>query len=361
MKKQTKIFTVIFIIVVIIAAAILILKNIDDKNKDKIFSIENIDDIDKIFMVDKSNNSVLLEKDGSFWTVDGRYYAMDEQVRNLLAIVRKLQVREPVSRSSYDNVISLLATKGKKVEFYGKGYKIDFLGIKLFPVKNKLLKAFYVGESTKDSMGTYMINEGSNRPYVVYIPGYRGYVSPYFTTDPASWRAHIVFNYRIPQISSFRYIDNEYPKDSYVIENPDSRNFILKTYPDNIQVPYDTLRMIDLMSSFANIRYEYLFSETDTALVALIDSIKLTEPAHVLTLIDKYGEETTVKTYRLWYYNYELEDNDYDRDRLYAWVNKPSRFTDENGNVLYDDDFVMMQYFSFDAVLRPLHLLKSRN
>jgi len=357
-KKQTKIFTIVFIIVVILAAAVIILKNVDTKNKDKVFSLENIDEIDKIFLVDKSNNSVLLERNGAQWIVDGKYYAMDEMVRNMLVITTKLQVREPVPRSSYDNVVALLATTSTKVEFYGKGYRIDFLGIKLFPKKNKLLKAFYVGDSTKDSMGTYMINEKSNRPYVVYIPGYRGYVSPYFHTDANTWRAHIVFNHRIPQISSFKYIDNENPKDSYTIENPDSRNFILKTYPDNVQVPYDSIRMLDLMSSFSNIRYEYLYSKTDSTINAFADSIKLTQPAHIITLTDQKGNEITVKTYRQWYYSYEFEETVYDNDRLYGWIQAPSKLTDENGNALFDDDFVLMQYFTFESVLRPLHLLR---
>ncbi|MDL2240902.1 DUF4340 domain-containing protein [Bacteroidales bacterium OttesenSCG-928-K22] len=360
MKKKSKIFTIILLTVIAIAAILLILKNVDAKNKDKVFYIENIDEINKIFFVDKSNKSILLEKRGSLWTVNERYYAVDEQVRAMLSNVRKLQVKEPVSRMAYDNVIGLLATTSTKVEFYGKGYAIDFLGIKLFPKENKLIKSFYVGPGTKDNLGTYMINENSDRPYIVYIPGYRGYLSPYFSTNIADWRAHFIFNHRIPQISSYKYIDNEFPEDSYILTNINSRNFSLKSYPDNVEIPYDTLKVTDLMSVFSNIRYEYLVNaDTSLKTANFIDSIIETKPAHILTLTDKNGIDTEVKTYRMWYYDYETENIEYDRDRLYALIKTPSMLKDEDGNVIYDEDFVKVQYFVFDAVLRPLDWLKA--
>lgn len=358
MNKTNKILTIIFCVVVAIALIIIALNKIDKNNKDKVFSIENPDKINKIFLADKGNHTVLLEKKGALWIVNNQYYAVDELVRNMLMVVKRLQIREPVSQSAHNNTITLLATGSTKVELYGDGYAINFLGIKLFP-RQTLVNSFYVGTSTKDNLGTYMIKENSNRPYVVYIPGYRGSVSPYFSTDINSWRAHFIFNYRIPQVTSYQYVDNEHPEESYTITNIDSRHFNINTYPDNKQIKaFDTTKVVDLMSSFANLRYEWVVN--DNALKPQVDSIIKTTPAHVLTLTDKNGIQTFVKTYRIPLQNVNPKEypNDwFDKDRLYAFIKVPSPFKDENGNTKYDEDFVIVQYFTFDTILRSLSML----
>ncbi|MCB9291126.1 MAG: hypothetical protein H6560_27725 [Lewinellaceae bacterium] len=55
-------------------------------------------------------------------------------------------------------MVESLATEGMKVELYDKD--------------GGLLKAYYVGGSTSDERGTYMIMEGAEQPYVpTFRPG----------------------------------------------------------------------------------------------------------------------------------------------------------------------------------------------
>lgn len=361
MKKNKPLFITLTVIIVL-TLIILIINKSKNKNSDRVFNIENVDKIGKVFLADKMGNNVLLVRDGSHWILNDRYYAADNMVRNMLNISSRLKVREPVSKSAHNNVISQLSSTGKKVEFYADGYKIDFLGIKLFPTEKNIL-TFYVGSHTKDNLGTFMIKEGSNRPYVVYIPGYRGFVSPYFSTSANTWRSHTVFNQVISQIDTYKYVDNEYPEQSYTIKNIDSRRFELKKYPEGDIITYDTVKMIDLLSSFSEIKYENIISDpNDTLITRQIDSVLNTVPAHELSLIDKYGYETIVKTYRIPNYGEEefVGDDWYDKDRLYAYIRVPSPLMNDKsntGDVLYDEDFVLIQYFTFDNVLRKLDYL----
>ncbi len=362
MKKNRPLFITLAVIIVLTLVIVIVNKS-KNKNNDRTFNIENVDKISKIFLADKMGDNVLLVREGSHWILNNRYYADDNMVRGMLNITRRLKVREPVPKSAHNNVISQLSTTGRKVEYYAKGYKIDFLGIKLFPTE-KNVRTIYVGSHTKDNLGTFMIKEGSNRPYVVYIPGYRGFVSPYFSTNVNSWKSHKVFDQIIAQIDTYKYKDNEYPDQSYTIKNIDSRRFELKKYPQGDVVVYDTVKMIDLMSSFSEIKYENIISNTkDTSLNRQIDSVLQTVPAHELALIDKYGYETTVKTYRIPLEGEEehVGDNWYDKDRLYAYIKVPSPLFDETSDtedVLYDEDFVLIQYFTFDNILRKLDYLR---
>ena len=106
---------------------------------------------------------------------------------------------------------------------------------------------------------------------------------------------------------------------------------------------YDTLKMLNFLTAFSDLRYESLMDGlTDPQRQ---DSIIHSTPMNIITVVDKDGKSTSIKTFfkpndpRA----FDIEGGLYphDVDRLYALVN------DER-------DFVLLQYFVFDKVLRPL-------
>jgi len=82
------------------------------------------------------------------------------------------------------------------------------------------------------------------------------------------------------------------------------------------------------------------------------DSVINSVPQHIITIVDNTGKTTAIKTF--------LKSNDQgafdprgnyyssDIDRLFALVNE-------------ERDFVVIQYFVFDKVLRPLSFFKREN
>ncbi|MBK8504886.1 MAG: hypothetical protein IPL46_23340 [Saprospiraceae bacterium] len=72
-----------------------------------------------------------------------------------------------------------LATTGTKVE--------------LLNGNNEVLKAFFVGGTTPDERGTYMIMDGSQSPAVVTLTGFEGSIRPFFMMPEIEWRDRIVY------------------------------------------------------------------------------------------------------------------------------------------------------------------------
>ena len=201
--KKNKIILIVIGILAIVAIAVIAgnrYSTLEDSESD--FAVRDTSTITKIFIADKNVNSVLLERTESGWIVDEKYATNFRLVEVLLETLHNMKVKSPVSLASRDNVIKRLATIGKKVEIYQMVYRIDlFDKIKLFR-HEKLTKVFYVGDATQNSLGTFMLMEGADQPYVVYLPSFRGFLNTRFTPKPDDWKSHVIFNNTLANIKS---------------------------------------------------------------------------------------------------------------------------------------------------------------
>ena len=347
--KKNKI-TFLITIVLIIIAAILITTNSNTtlKKESSDFALLDTSNVTKIFIADKQNNSVTLKKTSSDnWGINNHYKANRKKIEMLLKTMQDIRVRNPVSLAEHNNVISRLAATAKKVEVYQIVNRIDLFGwIQLFP-HEKLTKVYYVGGATMDNLGTYMWMKGKekDRAYVVHIPNFRGFVSPRYSSIEDDWRDHTVFNYSVPEIQSIKVEHFENPDWSYKVENINNRDFKLISLFDNKEITdYDTLKLLNFVTAFNNIKFEAVL--TNIIEQPKIDSITSSKPAHTITVVNKKGDSTVVKTFYKKGFS-EVTGGDgaklvpVDIDRLYASLN--------DGR-----DFVLVQYFVFDKVLRPL-------
>lgn len=351
MKKNRVLF--IFALILVIVGALFIFNRsyttLDDSESG--FAIQDTSTVTKIFMVDKNNVSVTLERESiNRWTVNNSYRAHNYNVGMILGTMKDLTVRYPVPMSQRDNVIRRLASIARKVEIYQMKYRINlFDKIKLFP-HEKLTRTYYVGDATQDNMGTYIKMEGAENPYVVYLPRLRGFVYIRFSTNIDDWRDHTVFNTQLQDFESVTVEFTESPEESFEVEADNDGNFKLTTLADNQVHTYDTLRMLQFVSAFKNIRFESLLNNKLDQ--PYIDSIASTPVAHIITLKDKDGDEFVVRTFRKGSIKEIYEEDGaimapFDLDRLYAYVN------DER-------DFVLLQYFVFDKVLRTASYLQNK-
>jgi hypothetical protein len=126
------------------------------------FAVEDTASIDKIFLSDKDGYKLLLErKTVSAWKVNNSFEARPDAIKILLETIHQIRVKAPVGRASFNNVIKKLAVKSTKVEIYQKG---------------KIVKTYYVGGTTEDFLGNYMMIENSAAPFIIHIPGFEGYL-----------------------------------------------------------------------------------------------------------------------------------------------------------------------------------------
>src|SRR5210317_1904152 len=105
MKKN-----VIILILVIILAAVavwIVTTNTNSTIKRELrdFAIADTASIDKIFMVKKTTEQVTLTRTASGWMVNDKYHARNDAIQMILKTLKRVQVRNPVTESSMDNVV----------------------------------------------------------------------------------------------------------------------------------------------------------------------------------------------------------------------------------------------------------------
>jgi len=218
-------------------------------------------------------------------------------------------------------------------------------GLKLFK-HEKLTRVFYVGDSTKDNLGTYMLMQDAEQPYIVYLPGFRGFVSTRFSPLMEDWLSHEVFRKNLSAIKSLKIYFGENDSMGFNIDVVDAMgNYKIKRLlDDSFLQSYDTLRILNLMTSFSDLRYETRLNNLLPP--QKIDSIINSPTLYEITLVDNSNDTTFVKLFKRYQATGEFnpaynELVPLDHDRFYGLIND-------------GEDFVLMQYFVFDKVLYPL-------
>ena len=313
------------------------------------FMVWDTASITKVYLADRLNNETLLERQENGWTLNHDFKAHPQKIDQLMYTLYRVRVRMPVSRSSHDHIISQMASNSTKVEIYQVVPAINlFNKIKLF-YREKRTKVFYVGEATKDSGGTFMLREGADQAYIVQIPGFRGYISTRFTANPDDWRDHTIFHEQLANIQSVTVEFCQEPEHSFRVENTGKHQYQLTALNDDTPIPYDTLKVINLLASFSDLRFESLLNNILPQ--TRIDSIKRSPVIHQITLTDKDGKTSSIKTFKkkvMARNEIAFEDRLEDIDRMYGLIND-------------DHDLVLIQNYIFDKVLKDIDYYKAGN
>lgn len=163
-----------FLIGVFVLVAVIALYAIFTKKSSTIvgdlrdFAVSDTASINKLFLVDREGNKSLLTRvSPGKWMVNNKYNARQESINNLLNTIKSLEVKSPVGKNLYNNVMKLMASKSVKIEIYQKGEPV---------------KTYYVGHPTMDNLGTFMYIEKSTVPYIMHIPGFNGFLSTRYLT-----------------------------------------------------------------------------------------------------------------------------------------------------------------------------------
>ena len=339
-------YGIILLILLAVASVILLLNRSRStlSSSDSDFAIRDTSSVSRFFLADRSGNSVDIARTNGQWLMNGNDPVRKEGVEQFLTTMMRLAVSSPVAKSAQDNVMSRLAATGVKVEIYQNVYRIDLPGnIRLFP-HEKLTRTFYVGDATQDNLGTYMLLEGAERPYITYLPGFRGFVAVRFSPRVSDWRDHSIFRTRLTDIASVEYKVSGDMDASYTVEVINEREFRLIPANGKVMPALDTMKLVSYLASFDDIRFEALLTQDLGQEFA--DSVAASPVYQTITLTDRKGKRTTVETHRrmLKAPDFDVEGNPvfFDRDRMYAFV---------NGGM----DIVLVQYFVFSRITRPVY------
>lgn len=223
---------------------------------DTAFSVQDTASIDKIFIASKFGWKTLLEKNNNGeWILNDKYRVNKMQLNILLKTLYWQRIKRPVHKGERETVIKNIATKGSKVEVFQNG---------------ELSKTFYVGGDVKDSKGTYFIMEGSENPFVLYMPNHTGFLSPRYVVKEENYRHTQIFG---SSLKTFEEIKVQYPL------NP-SVGFIIKNENGNADLVgidnYDQVALNNYVSSFKRIHITRYVEDEES--IAIIDSLKASPP-----------------------------------------------------------------------------------
>jgi hypothetical protein len=299
--------------------------------KDNEFAVQDTTSISKIIMTAKNNKSVTLTRaSAAVWMVNDKYVAREDVINNLLYTMKMVAVKNLVDQSSWNSVIKDLATGAIKVEIFKGDDKI---------------KSYYVGGETADHLGTYMllINSRSDKnysqPYIMYIPGFDGYLTSRFLIPEEDWRDRTIFRYYPNQIKVVRVVYPQQPDSSFQINVVRKNHFVLTNPVTNQPVNnFDTTAVKQYLTYCQSISWEVTIN---TPLKdSILHSIPITEISvqdtagitHDVKLFLKPAPDNVVIKYG--------KDYKYDPDRMYALIN--------------GKDFAIVQYFVFGKMMMPV-------
>ena len=269
-----------------------------------IFAIKDTNTVTKIFMADMRGNKVLLSRNSGIWMVNDSIPALKANVDDLLSTLKNLFIKQTVAKTAQSAINKMLGTKAIKVDVYQIAPKFKVFGIPFF-TKERITKTYYMGEAIMDNMGNYALIEGMKEPYVVTIPGFRGFVTPQFSPYPKDWFSHTLFQTKLTRIAKLESVDVENPHESFMITKEGPRFFSLFDAEGNKVTAYDTTRVIDMLSEFRERNYLAIADVTP----AEKDTIIKNDLFKILTLTDTDGNKFELRFYRLMHLVQEKQDD----------------------------------------------------
>ena len=350
--KKNKI-SIIVLVALAILAAILLVTNTQGtfRKQSNSFAVSDTANITKFFLADKNNNTVKVERlANGKWLLNDKYEVNPTMVEVMLKTFIGIDVKAPVAKSKRNTIIRLMAGKSVKIEIYQKVYRINlFDRIKLFP-HEKNTRTYYVGDATMDNSGSFMLMEGSEDPYIVYLPGFRGFVTTRYSAMEADWRSHSVFKLRVPEIRSVSVKFNDAPESSFMINNQNNRSFTLTSLIDNRNIEqFDTLKLVEYLSRYKNLNYERIL---DVMTKSKLDSILSLTPTFEISVTDILGKTHSLKTWKrkadVGQLDMDGNQTLWDMERMYGML--------DNSQPL-----VSVQYFVFGDVVVPLQWFLRNN
>lgn len=336
MKKFFPLIIIILLLISAVAAFLLNRSHGTFDNEENAFAVSNKKDITRVVMTDMQHKRVELTNVKGVWMVNNQYPAREELIASLFDVLARIKTLCPVPRAAHDYVVRTIFEKSVKTEIYTSN-------------NTGPERVYYVGGPSADGTGTYMLREvdgkPDNRPYITYLPGLQGYLTPRYQTDAEVWRSRVIFKYTPDEIKS---LSVEYPaqenksfalnrvtRDSFTLSPIDNKYAISQANPN--QQKY----VRDYLGFYSSISIE-TFDNTNTTK----DSTIQTTPYCIFSIT---GIDNKLNRLKMFYqpinkrskmpFDQNGKPMTYDVDRYFASFNN-------------DKDFGVVQYYVFGKLLR---------
>jgi hypothetical protein len=292
------------------------------------FDIKDTAAINKIIITEPNGAEIELVRSGKTWSDKDGGCIEQVQVHNILEAAYNIRFKGYIPDNAMKIVTNRMATVGTKVQYF---------------IDGEWVKTWYIGTSTPDHYGTYMLVESvehgkSDLPVITEIKGMKGIISPRFFADQRRWMCTNVFAYDLKQIKKVTVRFTETPQRNFEVQQQNNRFRVTtngKPFP-----AVDTSMVYRYLLNYKKIHFEspnYELTEKQ------LDSVKRAKPFCVLT-VNAAGETKQLKLFRKKsMHEGRIDINDFgeeaDYDINHFWCLLP------NGQI------VQCQYFVFNPLI----------
>ncbi len=295
------------------------------------FAVKDTAAITKIFLADRNDHSVTLKrKQNGEWVLDDSLPPRPDVMKNLVSAIHSISVKARVPESGFNNVITDLASGGIKCEVY-------------LADQDKPFKVYYVGNQTADALGTFMMIEDSNVPFVMEIPGFNGYLTPWYNPVKDIWIEPVIFRLRQDQIKSIALSYPSFPKWSFSLERNQDKFNLSVPAENKIYTSIDSVAVDNYLALYQNVFYEVPEGRLNKQTK---DSLFRTVPLNEIKITTMDDQEKGILIYPMAINESSIILQDslgnplkYDVDRMYGFIT-------------HDKRWVVIQHYSFDKLFR---------
>lgn len=250
------------------------------------FAISDTSSIDKVVIKDANANVFELKRvlGKSIWTDKDGNCITQEPANTILETIKNIEFKGYVPKAARENIKRQMMASSIKVDIYSKG---------------KLAKTWYVGYSTQDHYGTYMLLETpsakSDLPVIMKVRGLNGIIEPRFFADPRRWSCTKIFGLNIEDIKEVQVKHYDQPNRNFTVKNFGGSYEVTS---DGKKLPeVDTSMIVRYLNNYRKIHYELDNFELNNQ---QIDSLKhQAKPFCTLKMIETDGKVSFLKMYRL--------------------------------------------------------------
>ena len=290
---------------------------------DRQFKVEDTDEIHKIFIAKRTGVTTTLERKGDQWIYNGKYLARQTAVNSLMDVFKGIRMQSVPTANAVNGMVDDLATRGIKVELFDKN--------------DKKIKAYYVGGSTPNERGTYVIMEGAEQPYVAELSMMEGAFRVRFDMEGDDWRDKTVFDEKVDNID---FVSIEYPKQK-------SKSFKMERQGETFSIVpfYDITPPINKPVQPANVEafligFERQIAESYENTNPKRQELEQTIPFAIITLRNKKGVEHSATLYPTGSFSAGGSLKTGDIERYLATVKRGDA-----------EDFMMVQHRNYQRIL----------
>lgn len=329
MKKKSIVLSLLLVGLAVLAMFAMTLVRNSGKSDTELleFSIADTASIDRVVIHDAYSNVFEIKRElGQKWTDKDGNCVVQDPALTILETIKNIEFKGYVPKNARDGVVKRMAASSVKVEIFSKG---------------KWAKTWYVGYSTQDHYGTYMLletpKEKSDLPVIMKVRNLNGIIEPRFFADPRRWNCTEIFTLQKEEIKEVEVVNHELPERSFKVKNFGTTYEVSNN--GKVMSGVDTSMVVRYLNNYRKIHYEFdNFELSDKQ----VDSLKKSQPFITLKVSKSDGK---VDRLRMFHYltDGETKGNDFGDETIYDvnrfWCELPS------GKI------VKCQYFVFNPLI----------